>query len=295
MKKTLWWSPAVLAWLWMGCAADRTPDGSDTGSEGNPMMSDGDESDSLTEDLTPDVGDALDPGDEPDVAYALVGGKAKVTASGGLHLRTQPTTGSAVLLTMPSGAVVSVLAAQSGWYKVNYSGHIGWAYGAYLSPYDAPTNATPVDKAIARAKTGLGFSYHWGGGCWDPGSGHPGACYGSCPNCSHTGTWGADCSGYVAKVWQVPGATALTACSHPYSTYNFRYTTAHWTRVSRSHAKRGDAFVYQSGNEGHIFIFGDGDPWGWMHAYEAKGCSYGIVHDLRTAGSAYIAIRRNGY
>ena len=32
-----------------------------------------------------------------------------------------------------------------------------------------------------------------------------------------------------------------------------------------------------------------------MWAYEAKGCSYGIVHDLRTTSSAYRAIRRTGY
>jgi cell wall-associated NlpC family hydrolase len=295
MKKMMWWSPAALAWLWIGCAADGKPDGTNSGSADSSELSDGDESGSLTQDISPEIGDAVDPGDDPDVAYALVGGKAKVTASGGLHMRTQPSATAPIILTLPHNAIVNVLASQSGWYKVSYSSHTGWAYGAYLAPSDAPPTTTPVDRAIARAKSGVGFSYHWGGGCWSPGSGHPGACYGSCPNCTHAGTWGADCSGYVAKVWQVPGASALTTCSHPYSTYNFRWTTAHWSRVSRSHAKRGDAFVYDSGGEGHIFLFDSGDPWGWMHAYEAKGCSYGIVHDLRTAGSAYVVIRRSGY
>jgi hypothetical protein len=78
-----------------------------------------------------------------------------------------------------------------------------------------------VGHAIQRAQSGVGFSYKWGGGCWSPGSTSYGACYGSCPNCSHSGSWGADCSGFVAKVWQVPGNEDLTSCDHPYSTVNF--------------------------------------------------------------------------
>jgi cell wall-associated NlpC family hydrolase len=230
---------------------------------------------------------------------AIVGQKAKVTASA-LNLRTGPSTSNAIIAVMPSGAVVDVSAAQNGWYKVSWNGKVGWCSGLYLTPVSSPTpppqqpGNTPVEQAIARAESGVGFSYHWGGGCWSPG-GSPGACYGSCPNCTHSGTWGADCSGYVAKVWQVPGASALTTCSHPYSTYNFRFEQDHWSPVSRSNARRGDALVYHSGSEGHIFVFDSGDPWGYMKAYEAKGCSYGIQHDTRNASSAYIAIRREGF
>jgi hypothetical protein len=32
-----------------------------------------------------------------------------------------------------------------------------------------------------------------------------------------------------------------------------------------------------------------------MYAYECKGCADGCVYDLRTASSAYHAIRRTGY
>ena len=147
---------------------------------------------------------------------------------------------------------------------------------------------------MTRAESGVGFSYHWGGGCWSPGGSH-GACYGSCPNCTHSGEWGADCSGYVAKVWQVPGASALSTCEHPYSTYNFYNEHTHWADVSRSDVKRGDAFVHNSGSEGHIFVYDSGDAWGWVMAYEAKGCSYGIIHDSRMASSIYKPIRRDGF
>jgi hypothetical protein len=68
-----------------------------------------------------------------------------------------------------------------------------------------------------------------------------------------------------------------------------------WRTVSRSSVKKGDAFVYHSNGAGHIFLYESGDGWGSMWAYEAKGCSYGIVHNLRTASSAYKAIARAGY
>jgi uncharacterized protein YraI len=232
-------------------------------------------------------------------ASAVVGQDATVTATDGLNLRSGASTSASILLTMPHGATVKVEAASNGWYKVDYNGTVGWCSGEYLSA-DAggggsPGGSTAVDDAIARAQSGVGFSYHWGGGCWDPGSSAHGACYGDCPNCTHSGEWGADCSGYVAKVWQVPGAIALTSCGHPYSTVNFNNSHDHWADVSRANVKRGDAFVYNSGSEGHIFLYDSGDAWGWVSAYEAKGCSYGITHDTRMAYSYYKAIRRDGY
>jgi cell wall-associated NlpC family hydrolase len=244
-------------------------------------------------------GDSQATDQEVQLDSAIVGKPAKVTATDGLNLRTGPSTDHSIILTMPHGATVQVQGASGGWYKVSYSGHVGWCSGLYLTPEvgggGSPGGATAVDHAIARAQSGVGFSYHWGGGCWNPGSSSHGACYGNCPNCSHSGTWGADCSGYVAKVWQVPGAVALTTCSHPYSTYNFYNQHTHWNDVSRSNVKRGDAYVHNSGGSGHIFIYESGDRWGWVKAYEAKGCSYGIQHDTRMAYSNYKAIRRDGY
>ena len=228
---------------------------------------------------------------------AVVGQKARVTASSGLNLRSGAGTGYAVLLTMPTGAVVDVIAVSGTWYKVSWSGSTGWCSGEYLTPVTttpAPGAGT-VDDAIDRAKSGVGFSYWWGGGCWLPGSSQKGSCTGSCPGCSHTGTYGADCSGYVAKVWQIPGPSALSSCGHPYSTYNFYNEKHGWSDLPRSQAKRGDAFVYNADGAGHIFVFESGDAWNWMKSYEAKGCSYGIVYNSRTAGTSYKVIRRSGY
>src|SRR5262249_25005719 len=123
---------------------------------------------------------------EPDAA--IVGQSAKVTASDGLRLRTGPSTGYSIILVMPNGAVVNVLGASAGWYKVTYSGHTGWCSGTYLTPNvgggGSSGGSSEVDRAIARAQSGVGFSYHWGAGCWSPGSTAHGACYGNCPSCS---------------------------------------------------------------------------------------------------------------
>jgi cell wall-associated NlpC family hydrolase len=253
------------------------------------------------------------------------GTRAEVNAQHGLNLRRAPNTNAEIILTMPKGAVVELLAQSGPWFSVSYDQKLGWAHGSWLAPLSgsAPSpppgssgssgssggtgtdpgpsgsgaapgpsgTSTPIEEAIARAESGLGFSYHWGGGCWQPGSSSHGACYGSCPNCSHSGKWGADCSGYLSKIWQVPGAEELTHCSHPYSTTEFYDTHAHWRDVPRSQAKCGDAFV----RHGHIFLFSGGDAWGAIRAYEAKGCRTGIVHDNRTADSSYKVIRRNGF
>lgn len=222
-----------------------------------------------------------------------------------LNLRSGSSTSDSILHVIPQGAsVVTVNQTDpvDGFYNVEHAGVEGWAYGAYLATQTTNPN-TPtsgdVQDAITRATEGLGFSYWWGHGRWlDTGvtQSNAGTCSGSCPSCSHGGSYGADCSGYVAKIWQVPSDnTDLAADSHPYSTYNFRYETHGWHQISRSDLQTGDALVYHSGSSGHIYIFDHGDPWGSHWAYEAKGCSYGIVHDVRTASSSYIAIRHDGW
>jgi uncharacterized protein YraI len=213
-----------------------------------------------------------------------------------LNLRTGPSTSYAVKLVMPSGALSRAVrtSPSNGWYEINYQGHVGWSSGTYLKVDQVPSGAR--DEAVARGISVWGFSYRWGGGAWDPTSQSPGACYGSCPDCTHSGTWGADCSGFVAKVWVVPPSNApLTLASHPYNTSSFRNGSNYWSTVTRSNALRADALVYHTNGAGHIFLFTGGDPWNSMQAIECRGCTDGCVYNTRTASSAYIAIRRDGY
>ncbi|MBN2494069.1 MAG: carboxypeptidase regulatory-like domain-containing protein [Deltaproteobacteria bacterium] len=157
------------------------------------------------------------------------------------------------------------------------------------------TQTMSRDEIIDLARSAVGYSYWWGGGCWRTDGCQHGSCSGSCPNCTHTGSYGADCSGLAAKVWQVPSPSPVTTNSHPYSTYHFRYSFTHWSQIQRESAQRGDCLVYRNSANtgGHIVVYESGDPWGSMWLYEARGCSYGIVHNLRSLSSSYIAIRRD--
>jgi hypothetical protein len=151
------------------------------------------------------------------------------------------------------------------------------------------------DEIICRAASAVGFSYYWGGSCWCPDGCSPdsscskGSCSGNCPNCTHSGKYGADCSGLVNKVWQVPDAIAPTTCGHgPYVAASYTGTTSNWTVIPRSELEKGDAMASST----HVLIFDHGDPWGQLVAYEARGCSYGIVHNWRSCSSSYSAARR---
>src|SRR5262249_10116681 len=148
-------------------------------------------------------------------------------------------------------------------------------------------------------KSGVGFSYWWGHGAFLPAGSTvatEGSCDGNCPDCTHDGEYGGDCSGFVAKVWQVPPAkTDLASDSHLYSRFDVVEDSSEWTTIPQDTLQMGDAMVHNDGSSGHIFIFDHGDPWGSMYAYECKGCSYGCTAGFRTATDAYHAIRKTGF
>ena len=225
-----------------------------------------------------------------------------------VNLRKGASTNYSVLHVVPEGSQVTLVESSpsNGFYKVKHNGTTGWSYGKYYTVVelagggggDAPVTGAR-DEAITRAKAGKGFSYWWGHGRWKPEgvtSATKGSCSGSCPDCSHSGSYGADCSGYVAKIWQVPSSnSSLTTDSHPYSTANFNQDGSLWSTVSRGSVKPADALVYNSNGAGHIILYTGGDGWNQMYAYECKGCSAGCVYGLRTASSSYHAIRRAGW
>jgi uncharacterized protein YraI len=262
-------------------------------------------------DITPDEAPDAAPAEVPDASAVLaVGGTARVIAQS-LNLRTGPGTSNAILLAMPCGTQVTVVGGPvSGWWNVKDGAQTGWSSGSYLvaeAKFQAPmcggdgggapdaSYAPSVADIFARAKLAVGYSYYWGHGSWRSDGTDPGSCSGTCPSCTHSGQYGADCSGFVAKVWQVPSPSPLETDLHPYSTYNFYNDTTHWSQVPRASIQPGDALVYNANGAGHIMLFESGsDPWGSIWTYEARGCATGIVHNLRVADSTYIAIRREG-
>lgn len=238
---------------------------------------------------------------------------ATLVANADVNLRSGPSTSYSILSVVTSGSQVTLVSpnAVDGFYNINFAGTVGYSSSKYFSaasggsnpnpaptPTPDPTGDPKITAAMTRAQAGVGFSYWWGHGRFraEGPNGNAGSCSGSCPNCSHSGSYGADCSGFVAKVWQVPSNnTDLTSDAHPYSTADFADDTSQWSTVSRGNAKKADAFVYRSGSSGHIFLYSSGDGWGSMYAYECKGCSAGCIKGYRTATSAYHAIRRAGY
>ncbi len=137
------------------------------------------------------------------------------------------------------------------------------------------------------------FSYHWGGSAWSPGSTAYGKCTplsgGGCPSCSHSGSWGADCSGFVGKAWQVPSPIALTTPSHPYVASNWTSDGAYWNPVSRGSAKAADAWA----SSHHVWLFEKGDPWGYAWSWECSGCVAGCLHMNRSTSGYSVARRIN--
>lgn len=312
---------AIVAGLVVAVAAGCGPtsDPIAEGSTGETMGAELDDLD-LGEDFEGDVGDVsfddapLIGADDsvpalPDTS-TLMAGYTKARASANVNLRRSATTSSSILAVIPSGATVSLVSStlQSGFYNVTYNGITGFAHANYLKPVsDAGSGGTtsPVSvdgpaspaNTIARAKAAVGFSYYWGGGAWlasGPTASTKGTCRGSCPSCTHTGRYGADCSGFVAKAWQY-GNKTLSVNSHPYSTADFNVSRKGlWSIVSRGSLRTGDALVQRTGSSGHIVIYEKGDGWGAPTVYECRGCAYGCVYNARTF-SGYKAIRRAGF
>ncbi len=225
----------------------------------------------------------------------------------GVNLRTGPGTSYSILRVVPAGSEVSVVAAdpQNGFYKVKHNGTTGWSSGQYYTKVTAGggggdgTLSAGRQEAITRSKSVVGFSYYWGGGAWladGPSSSTKGSCSGSCPSCSHSGKYGADCSGFIGKAWQVQGADgALSTNQHPISTATMVGSSSQWSTVDRGAVKPADAMVYNKSGAGHTIMYNSGDGWNSMYATECKGCSAGCVYGIRTASSAYKAIRRTGF
>ena len=150
-----------------------------------------------------------------------------------------------------------------------------------LSSADAQAIETMSrEQIISRAATGVGSPYWWGRSCWR----------------SWDRSWGgADCSGYVIRVWNVPKTvpTDYNCAYHPYGTWHMRYQSNHWTHINRSNTQRGDALVSNDGSSGHVVLYASGNAWGCPEVYEAQCAGCGIRHHTRCFDSSYVAIQRH--
>lgn len=58
------------------------------------------------------------------------------------NFRSNPSTSSALLGTIPKGTILQLLASNSGWYNVTYNGQTGWIYGNLIASIPANTYVT---------------------------------------------------------------------------------------------------------------------------------------------------------
>lgn len=72
--------------------------------------------------------------------------QAKITASGGLNLRENPSSSGAKIVTIPQGTTISLLEEQSGWYKATYNSQTGWVAADYLTLVDSSNSNSGSSK-----------------------------------------------------------------------------------------------------------------------------------------------------
>ncbi|WP_394824385.1 SH3 domain-containing protein [Pendulispora albinea] len=294
----------------VGCSAS---EGAAVDEEADPIASSPGDVGEIESGLLVGADERAEDVEAPDTSAYVAGVKLRTMAD--LNLRAEGSPEGAIQRVMMVGSEVTLVdpKVENGFVRVEHDGVQGFGSVKYLEVVEAlpddgedglstaavaaAAGPSPADT-IARAKASVGFSYWWGHGAWrsaGPTSSTKGSCRGSCPNCSHSGSYGADCSGMVAKAWRF-GAAKLETNSHPYSTADFiRSRAGKWKIINRSSIKKGDALVHHSGGAGHIVIYEKGDAWKTPTVYECKGCAAGCVHDTRSFGSAYKAIRRNGF
>ena len=151
------------------------------------------------------------------------------------------------------------------------------------------------DEIACRADSGMGYSYWWGGSCWckkgcakDPGcdkgkctpwSGCGGCvCNGEYGTCSHSGKYGADCSGFTYTVWRVAGLGAEDTCGpHGPKSTTYMSSSSNWTAISSGNRKKGDAIA----KTGHVMVFEKDNGWGKAWVWEQYGCKYVSAHHVK--------------
>ena len=85
-----------------------------------------------------------------DVAYSATG-TVSTSSDIGVNLRKGPSTSSAMIMGIPEGAKLTITAKNGSWYKVSYSGNVGYVHSDYVkvggsssSNGDVEYNATGV-------------------------------------------------------------------------------------------------------------------------------------------------------
>ena len=184
---------------------------------------------------------------------------AVVKSSGGLNLRSGPSLGSGIILTLPNGAAVDVVEAWPNWTKVNYNGTEGYMKSEFVELHTgqkpqqtqevaAPAaNSSLASQVVAYSKRFLGTPYRWGGTALGR---------------------GVDCSGFVYAVYRNFGVNLNRTSSG---------MASNGVRVNKANLQPGDLVLFTSGSTngriGHVGMYiGNGQ---FIHS--ASGKRSGVI------------------
>ena len=88
-----------------------------------------------------------------------------IKANGGLNVRTEPTTGSRVLTTLPNGSYITLISKAGSWWRVEYAGgSYGYCHGDYITAVSSNTATVNTDPTGLNVRSGPGTSYSRIGG-----------------------------------------------------------------------------------------------------------------------------------
>lgn len=86
--------------------------------------------------------------------------KAEYHTTANLNMRTGPTTGYKIIMTLPKGTKINVESYNNGWYKINHNGKSGYVIDDYVKvtyvslPSTGPTPTAPATPAAPTVITG---------------------------------------------------------------------------------------------------------------------------------------------
>ena len=146
--------------------------------------------------------------------YFHIGGK--VSASGGLNIRSGPGTGYARVSGIPDGGTCTVIDCTNGWYKVSYSGVTGWSSSDYITLVTSTAPPTPSGTVIRQTDSRFNSNIrNWGCAfmslCWLGGVNSIDGCNSNYNLAINNGWMRSDC--YInswANICPIAGAKSYT-------------------------------------------------------------------------------------
>lgn len=199
---------------------------------------------------------------------------ATVKCSGVLNMRAQASTGSDIVVTVPSGYNLSVYDYSNGWVKVSDdSGRIGYVSSDYIELKNgskpsnvsvASSNSSKGNEVITYAKQFIGTPYVYGG--------------------TNLQT-GVDCSGFVYAVYQHFGISLNRSSRDQYS---------NGTSVDKSNLQTGDLVFFNTGGNSaisHVGIYISNGQ--YIHSTDGKAMGV-TISNLSTAyaNNTYVGAKR---